>query len=323
MALKLADYRTRVFNDWCPGCGNFGILTSLQMALADLALQPSGVVIFSGIGCHGKTPHFVNAYGVHTLHGRALPFAIGTKLANPQLEVIVHGGDGDGLGIGAGHFVNTGRRNMDMTYIIHDNGVYGLTKGQASPTLKLGVQTKALSKPNINEGVNPIALALATGYTFIARSYCYDVQHLKETIKKAIVFRGMALVIVQQWCPTYNDINTKGWYNGEDRIDPATGKPIPRLYKLEETGYDGVVRKPEEAIPKTLAAMTKGYEWGDRIPIGVFYQNELVSTFQERIVQRIADYLKVPPAKQPIADADGRSVTSIKKMLDELKVTGD
>ncbi len=322
MALKIADYRTTVFNDWCPGCGNFGILTSLQMALTDLQLQPSRVVIFSGIGCHGKTPHFMNAYGVHTLHGRVLPFAIGTKLANPELEVIVHGGDGDGLGIGAGHFVNTGRRNMDMTYIIHDNGVYGLTKGQASPTLKLGVKTKALPKPNINEGVNPIALALATGYTFIARSYCYNVQHLKETIKKAIVHKGMALVIVQQWCPTYNDINTKEWYNGEDRKDPATGKAIPRLYGLEETGYDGVVRRPEEAVPKTIAALTKAYEWGDRIPIGVFYQNELISTFQERIAQRIASYLEVPPAKQVIADKDGRPVTSIRKLLDELKVTG-
>ena len=225
--------------------------------LSDLALQPSHVVIVSGIGCHGKTPHFVNAYGVHTLHGRALPFAIGIKLANPELEVIVHGGDGDGLGIGAGHFVNTGRRNLDMTYIIHDNGVYGLTKGQASPTLKLGVKTKAMPKPNINEGVNPIALALATGYTFIARSYCYDVGHLKETIKMAVRHKGMALVIVQQWCPTYNDINTKGWYTGEDRIDPVTGKPIPRLYKLEESGYDGVVRKPEEVIPKTVAALTR------------------------------------------------------------------
>ncbi len=322
MALKLADYRTPVFNDWCPGCGNFGILTSLQMALVDLQLPPSRVVIFSGIGCHGKTPHFVNAYGVHTLHGRALPFAIGAKLANPDLEVIVHGGDGDGLGIGAGHFVNTGRRNLDMTYIIHDNGVYGLTKGQASPTLRLGVKTKALSKPNINEGINPIALALATGYTFIARSYCYDVQHLKETIKKAIAHKGMALVIVQQWCPTYNDINTKEWYNGEDRIDPVTGKPVPRLYKLEETGYDGVVRKTEEAPQKAVAALTKAYEWGDRIPIGVFFQNELVSTFQDRISQRIANYLETPPAKQIIADEEGRSVTSIKRLLDELKVTG-
>jgi len=322
VALKLSDYRTQVFNDWCPGCGNFGILTSLQMALVDLALQPWRVVIVSGIGCHGKTPHFVNAYGVHTLHGRALPFAIGIKLANPDLEVIVHGGDGDGLGIGAGHFVNTGRRNLDMTYIIHDNGVYGLTKGQASPTLKLGVKTKAMLKPNINEGVNPIALALAAGFTFIARSYCYDVGHLKETIKMAVKHKGMALVIVQQWCPTYNDINTKGWYNGEDRIDPVTGKPIPRLYKLEESGYDGVVRKPEEVIPKTIAALTMAFEWGDKIPIGVFYQNELLSTYQERLSQRITTYPGTPPAKEIITDNKGEPVTSIKKMLYELKVTG-
>jgi 2-oxoglutarate ferredoxin oxidoreductase subunit beta len=322
MALKLADYRTPLFNDWCPGCGNFGILTALQMALVDLQLQPSGVAIFSGIGCHGKTPHWINAYGVHTLHGRALPFAIGAKLANPGLEVIVHSGDGDGLGIGAGHFVNTGRRNIDMTYIIHDNGVYGLTKGQASPTLKLGIQTKALPKPNINEGVNPIALALASGYTFIARSYAFDVAHLKETIKKAIQHRGMALVVIQQPCPTYNNINTKDWYSGEDRRDPATGKPVPRVYKLEETGYDGIVHSPEEMLQKSVAAITKSQEWGDRIPMGVFYQNELVSTYQERIAHRIAGYLENPPAKQVISDTEGKPVTSIAKMLEELKVTG-
>jgi 2-oxoglutarate ferredoxin oxidoreductase subunit beta len=322
MALKLADYRTPLFNDWCPGCGNFGILTALQMALVDLQLPPSGVVIFSGIGCHGKTPHWINVYGVHTLHGRALPFAIGAKLANPGLEVIVHSGDGDGLGIGAGHFVNTGRRNIDMTYIIHDNGVYGLTKGQASPTLKLGIQTKALPKPNINEGVNPIALALASGYTFIARSYAFDVAHLKETIKKAIQHRGMALVVIQQPCPTYNNINTKDWYSGEDRRDPATGKPVPRVYKLEETGYDGIVHSPEEMLQKSVAAITKSQEWGDRIPMGVFYQNELVSTYQERIAHRIAGYLENPPAKQVISDTEGKPVTSIAKMLEELKVTG-
>lgn len=322
MALKVSDYKKTGFNDWCPGCGNFGILTSLQMALSDLDMQPSHVVIVSGIGCSGKTPHFMNAYGVHTLHGRALPFAIGMKIANPELEVIVHAGDGDGLGIGAGHFVNAGRRNLDMTYIIHDNGVYGLTKGQASPTLKLGVQTKAMSKENINEGVNPIVLGLAAGYTFIARSYCYDVRHLKETIKKAILHKGMALLIVQQWCPTYNNINTKMWYNGEDRKDPLTGKPIPRLYKLEESGYDGIVRKQEEVIPKTMAAFTKAYEWGNRIPMGVFYQNELISTYQQRISQRIANYLAAPPARQIIADMNGKPTTSIKKMLDGLKVTG-
>jgi 2-oxoglutarate ferredoxin oxidoreductase subunit beta len=322
MALKLADYRTPLFNDWCPGCGNFGILTALQMALVDLQLPPSGVAIFSGIGCHGKTPHWINAYGVHTLHGRVLPFAIGAKLANPGLEVIVHSGDGDGLGIGAGHFVNTGRRNIDMTYIIHDNGVYGLTKGQASPTLKLGVQTKALPKPNINEGVNPIALALASGYTFIARSYAFDVAHLKETIKKAIQHRGMALVVIQQPCPTYNNINTKDWYSGEDRRDPATGKPVPRVYKLEETGFDGIVHSPEEVLQKSVAALTKSQEWGDRIPMGVFYQNELVSTYQERIAHRIAGYNEAPPAKQVISDLEGKPVISLAKMLDELKVTG-
>lgn len=321
MALKSTDYRTPVFVDWCPGCGNFGILTSLQMALADMALLPSRVAIFSGIGCHAKIPHFMNAYGIHTLHGRSLPFAIGAKLADPDLEVIVHSGDGDGLGIGAGHFVNAGRRNMDMTCIIHDNGVYGLTKGQPSPTLRLGVKTKALLKPNINEGINPIALALATGYTFIARSYCFDVVHLKETIKKAVRHKGMALVIVQQCCPTYNDINNKEWYAGEDRPDPMTGKPVSRFYKLEETGYDGVVRKPEEALPKTATALMKAYEWGDRIPLGVFYQNEFVSTFQERISHRITDYLKNPPAKQVIADGEGKSATNIKKLLEELRIT--
>jgi len=322
MALKLTDYRTPVFVDWCPGCGDFGILSAVQMALVDLQLAPSRVVIFSGIGCHAKLPHFVNTYGVHTLHGRTLPFAVGAKLSNPDLEVIAVIGDGDGLGIGAGHFVNTGRRNIDMTVLIHDNGVYGLTKGQASPTLKLGFQTKSLPKPNLNEGINPVALALASGYTFIARSYAYDVRHLKDTIKKAIQHHGLALVIIQQPCPTYNDINTKEWYGGEDQIDPATGKPVPRLYKLEETGYDGVVRSPEEAISKTVAALTKAQEWGDRIPMGVFYQNELVSTYQERISKRIPSYLVNPPAKQAISDTSGKSITSIQRMLEALKVTG-
>jgi len=322
MAPKLADYRTSVFVDWCPGCGNFGILSAVQMALVDLQLPGSKVVIFSGIGCSGKLPHFVNAYGIHTLHGRTLPFAIGTKLANPELEVIAVGGDGDGLGIGVGHFVNTGRRNVDMTYLIHDNGVYGLTKGQASPTLRLGLRTKSLPRPNINEGVNPIALALAAGYTFIARSYAYDVRHLKEAIKRAIQHRGMSLVIIQQPCPTYNNINTKEWYGGEDRIDPATGKPSPRLYKLEEAGYDGIVRKPEEASSKAIAALKKAQEWGEKIPIGIFYQNELVSTYQERISQQIPTYIENPPAKQVICDAKGNPITSIAKMLEELKVTG-
>lgn len=322
MATRISDYRTPVFVDWCSGCGDFGILTAVQMALAELELASSNVAIFSGIGCHAKLPHFVNACGVHTLHGRSLPFAVGAKLANPGLEVIAVMGDGDGLGIGAGHFVNTGRRNIDIVVLVHDNGVYGLTKGQASPTLRLGLRTKSLPKPNINEGINPIVLALAAGYTLVARSYAYDVLHLKETIKAAIRHRGLALVVIQQPCPTYNDINTKEWYAGEDRIDPKTGKPISRFYKLEETGYDGVVHSPEEALPKQAAALMKAQEWGDRIPIGVFYKNELVPTYQDRISQRIPGYLEKPPSKQVISDRDGAPTASIVKMLNELQVTG-
>jgi len=148
MALKLADYKTDVHNDWCPGCGDFGIVNALQMALAEMGIERDKATIFSGIGCSGKTSHFINTYGVHTLHGRVLTFAQGGKLANPEMTVVAVGGDGDGLGIGAGHFVAAGRRNVDMTYIIFDNGVYGLTKGQASPTLKLGEKTKSLPSPN-------------------------------------------------------------------------------------------------------------------------------------------------------------------------------
>jgi 2-oxoglutarate ferredoxin oxidoreductase subunit beta len=321
MALKLSDYRTPVFVDWCPGCGDYGILTALQMALVDLQLSPSNVAIFSGIGCHAKLPHFVKTYGVHTLHGRSLPFAVGAKLSNPGLEVIAVMGDGDGLGIGVGHFVNTGRRNIDMTVLIHDNGVYGLTKGQASPTLKLGLKTKSLPEPNINEGINPIALALASGYTFIARSYAYDVRHLKEMIKQGIQHQGLAVIVIQQPCPTYNDINTKEWYDGEDRRDSA-GKPIPRLYELEDTGYDGVVRTEEEAFSKRMAALTKAQEWGDRIPMGIFYKNELVSTYQERISGRISSYLQNPPAKQVISGRNGEPLTDIRGILEELQVTG-
>jgi len=321
MALKMSDFKTDVFVDWCPGCGNFGILAALQMALAELGLEPHHVVLVSGIGCSGKPPHFVKTYGVHTLHGRALPFAQGIKVANPELEVIVMGGDGDGLGIGAGHFVNAGRRNVDMIYLIHDNAVYGLTKGQASPTLKLGLKTKSLSKPNINEAVNPIALALIAGYTFVARAYAYDTKHLKEIIKQAIKHKGLAFVDILQPCPTYNDINTKEWYAGEDRIDPQTRKPQPRLYKLDEIGYDPFVRDLAEDLAKKLVAIEKAQEWGDRIPIGIFYKNELTTTFQERISKRIPFYLSNPPANQRISDETGTSATDINEFFEELKTS--
>jgi 2-oxoglutarate ferredoxin oxidoreductase subunit beta len=321
MGLKQSDFKTDVFADWCPGCGDFGIMTALQMALAELGLEPHQVVMVSGIGCSGKEPHNVKAYGVHTLHGRTLPFATGIKVANPELVVLAIGGDGDGLGIGAGHFVNTGRRNLDITYIIHNNGVYGLTKGQASPTLKLGLKTKALPKPNINEAVNPIALALVTGYTFVARSYAYDVKHLKETIKQAIQHKGLAFIDALQPCPTYNDINTREWYAGEDRKDPQTGKPQSRLYKLEETGFDPVVHSVAEEFEKKMSAMNKASEWGDRIPIGVFYKNELQPTFVDRFTSRIPFYRTNPPAKQRISDENGDSTADLTEFFDDLRTS--
>lgn len=320
MALKLTDYKTEVHNDWCAGCGDFGILSAIQMALADMQISKHAAAIFSGIGCSGKTPHFINTYGVHTLHGRVLPFAQGAKLSNPNLEIIAVGGDGDGLGIGAGHFVSAGRRNVDLLYIIFDNGVYGLTKGQASPTLKLGLKTKSLPQPNANNSVNPISLALIAGFTFIARGYSYEVRHLKDLIKKAIQHKGLAFLDVLQPCPTYNDINTKEWFQGIDNINPESGRQIPRTYKLEETGYDGVVRSDDEINNKMAKVVEKSNEWGDKIPIGIFYQNEHIPTFEDRITNRINNYRQSPPAMQSIADQQNKPISSISKMLDDLRI---
>ncbi len=303
-------------------CGDFGILNAVQMALAEMTIDPSNTVIVSGIGCSGKVPHFVRTYGVHTLHGRSLPFATGIKLANPNLEVIAAGGDGDGMGIGAGHFVNSGRRNVDMAYIVFDNGVYGLTKGQASPTLKLGVKTKSLPKPNINQGINPILLALAAGYTFVARGYAYDVRHLKDLIRRAIQHKGFAFVDVLQPCPTYNDVTTKEYWAGAGNLD-IEGKVMPRTYKLEEGGYDGVVRtgSDEEVAQKIQQAVPKSFEFGDHTPLGVFYQNEYIPTYEERLAGRMPSYRSNPPALQEIAHEDGTPLTNVQKMLDEIRVT--
>ena len=321
MAPKTSDYKNNVYVDWCPGCGDFGILGALEMALAELGLEPHKVVVVSGVGNSGKTPHFIKANGVHTLHGRLLPFAMGIKVANPDLEVIGVGGDGDGLGIGAGHFVNAGRRNIDMTYLLFNNGVYGLTKGQASPTLQLGLQTKSLPKPNINQAINPVALAITAGYTFAARAYSFDVVHLKDIIKQGIQHKGLALIDCLQPCPTYNDINTKEWFSGEDRKDPKTGKPQSRLYKLEETGFDPVVHDWNEDFKKKVAGMEKAQEWGDKIPVGVFYRNELEPAFHDRLTQRIPFYMQNPPAKQQLKDENGVSTVDLSEFLNDLKTS--
>jgi 2-oxoglutarate ferredoxin oxidoreductase subunit beta len=321
---KLADYKTAAHNDWCPGCGDFGILSSVQLTLADMQLAPHRVVIFSGIGCSSKLPHFVNTYGIHTLHGRSLPFAVGAKLANPDLTVIAAGGDGDGLGIGVGHFVSAGRRNVDFTYILFNNGVYGLTKGQASPTLRLGMKTKSLPQPNINDGVNPLLLALAAGFTFIARGYSYDVKHLRELIRQGIEHKGSAYIDVLQPCPTYNDINTKDWYGGDDRKDPQTGKALPRVYKLNQNGYDPMIgpnTDDAEIQAKLGHFIEKAMEWGERVPVGVFLKNDTVPSYDRRIAARIKNYFDAAPARRTIADAEGKPMADLAGFFEELRVT--
>jgi len=271
-------------------CGDFGILTGIQMALSQLNLDPDKVACFSGIGCSGKTPHYVKAYGFHTLHGRVLPVATGGRLVNSAVTVIAMGGDGDGYGIGAGYFVNSGRRNLDFTYLVHNNNVYGLTKGQASPTLAKGKKTKSMPEQAIQDGINPIAMAVAAGYTFIARAYALEPKYLAGIIAKAIRHRGSALVDVLQTCPTYNDLYTKEWYEGADLPEKRS-----RLYKLEDQGFDGVVHDvtdQQEVIAKKAAAVARSYET-EPIPIGIYYQAE-IPTYEDGVNGRIPALADTP-----------------------------
>ncbi len=292
------------WNDWCPSCGDFGILRAEEVAIKELGVDYNKTVIVSGIGCSGKAPHFFTqpVSGVHTLHGRAMAFATGIKLANPDLEVIVQAGDGDTFGIGVGHFVSSGRRNIDMTLIVHDNGVYGLTKGQASPTLQRGEKTKSLPKPNINDSINPTILALAAGYTFVARGFAYDVRFTADIIKAAVAHKGLAFVDILQPCPTYNDINTNEWYKA-------------RVYKPQ---IDSKVNSEKETIPKMERALELAKET-EKIPLGIFYQNELIPTFGERLKEDIPNYFEMHPAKQTI-EYNGTSTTKIDNLFSKLSI---
>jgi 2-oxoglutarate ferredoxin oxidoreductase subunit beta len=317
--LTAKDFQVPHPNDWCPGCGDFGILSSMQQALAKLGLEPHKVAMVGGIGCSGKAPYYFPSYGVHTLHGRLLPFAQGIKLANPELTVIGVGGDGDGLGIGAGHFVHAGRRNLDMTYILFNNEVYGLTKGQAAPTLALGLQPKSLPEPNIQGQLNSLMMAMAVGFTWIGRGYSYNVKKVVDLIVQAIEHPGLSYLDVLQPCPTYNNLHTKDWYAGKD-LDSGQ----PRIYWLEDTDYDPVVPEGADAftIQSHMAAfMAKAHEWGEEIPAGVFLENRSVSTFSERIEGRIAGYRDQPPARRQIADDAGKPTADLTKIFAEVRMT--
>ncbi|MDE2899550.1 MAG: thiamine pyrophosphate-dependent enzyme, partial [Chloroflexota bacterium] len=201
--LTAANFRSGINPDWCPGCGDFGVLNSLQRACAELGLQPHQILTVSGIGCSSNLPGYINAYGAHTLHGRSLAVATGAKLANHDLTVVATGGDGDGYGIGGNHFTHTARRNIDITYIVMNNQIYGLTTGQISPTSRLGMKTKSTPFGNVETPLNPLTQAIMNGATYVARAYSGDIRHTTALIRGAIEHKGFALVDVFSPCVTF------------------------------------------------------------------------------------------------------------------------
>lgn len=246
------SFKGPVKPNWCPGCGDYGLLSATTKVLSDFDYKPHETVIISGIGCSSSFPHWTTAFGVHALHGRALPVATGVKLTNPNLKVIVAGGDGDGYGIGVGHFVHTARKNVDLTYMVMNNQIYGLTLGQASPTSQTGHVTLLTPEGVEERPVNPISLALGAGSTFVARVFAGDGKHMRKIIKTAMEHDGFAFIDVLSPCVTFNKLNTYDWFK-------------ERVYKLEEVNHDHA---------NIGDAFVRSQEWGDKIPIGIFYQNQ-------------------------------------------------
>ena len=261
MEVTVKDYASAIKPTWCPGCGDYGILSAVKQALVQAGLAPHEVLIVSGIGCGSKLPDYARVNGFMTLHGRPLPVATGARLANHGLKVITVHGDGDSMGLGMGHFIHTARRNMEIVDLIQNNQIYGLTKGQYSPTSDPGFVTSTSPEGALETAVTPTALALAAGGTFIARGFAGDAKGLADLIAAAIQHKGYALVEILQPCVTFNRKNTYDWYR-------------ERVYNLAETGHDTSDR---------VAAFRKALEWGDRIPLGVIYQTRL-PTYEEQEV---------------------------------------
>ena len=269
--VTFTDFKGTVKADWCPGCGNFAQLTAIPMALAELGIKPENTVIASGIGCSSNMPEFMKAYGFHGIHGRSLPAASAIKWANSELTVIAYGGDGDGFNEGTQHFYHAARRNPDITYIVSDNQIFGLTTGQASPTSRLGMKTKTTPDGNIEPPINPVTMALNAGASFVAREFSGDVKHMQATIKKAVQHKGFSFIDVFSPCVTYNKDNTYDFFR-------------KRVYKVEDEKHD---------TSDYMAAYKRATEWGDRIPIGILYENNDM-TYEER-----DSVLNKPLIKQP------------------------
>lgn len=271
---------------WCPGCGNYMIRTALKMALEELNIKPHEVVIVSGIGQAAKMPHYIKVNGFNGLHGRAIPPAIGIKMANKDLNVIVESGDGDTYGEGGNHFIHGIRRNIDIAHFVHNNQIYGLTKGQGSPTTAMG-QITTLQFDGVKvEPLKPLALALTMGAGFVARGFSGDIPHLVGLMKEAIKYKGYALVDILQPCVVWNKVNTFSWYKN-------------RVYHLPET-YD--YTNKEEAMKKAL-------EFDDRIPIGILYKEEK-ETYLDKF-----DFIKEGP---PLVDVELDPLDA-EKLMDEFR----
>ena len=249
--VTVKDYGNSIPIAWCPGCGNFAILEALRKALVNIGLEPQQVLFVSGIGQAPKLPHYTHGNVLNGLHGRSLPAATGGKLANHELVVIGIDGDGGAYGEGVGHLLATMRRNINMTYMVHNNQVYGLTKGQASPTSDLGFVTKT-TPLGATQPLNPLAVALASDVSFLARGFAGDIEHLSGLLRMGIEHHGFALIDILQPCVSFNHRNTFQWYR-------------ERVYKLEDESYD-----PSDK----MAALTKAQERGNRIPIGLIYRSE-------------------------------------------------
>ncbi len=246
------QFDTTATNTWCPGCGNYAILNAVKQTLAEMTKEPWEVVAVTGIGCHGKFTDYIGVNGIHTIHGRVLPVATAIKLANHELTVLGFAGDGDGMNIGMGHYSHAIRRNVNMTYILHDNLIYGLTTGQTSPTSKKGYVSKTSPRGSWEKAINPLTQALTSGATFVSRVFAGEYDHFKTVLKQAINHEGFALVDVLQPCVSWNKVNTYQYYRD-------------RVVKLEEIGHN-----PRDWDMGYLRAE----QWGEKIPIGVFYISE-------------------------------------------------
>lgn len=274
-------YSSPVRPTWCTGCGNFAIWNALKRALAEAGLAPHQVMLISGIGCGSKLPDYTKANGYMTLHGRTLAVATGARLANHDMRVVCTHGDGDGYGEGGNHFVSAARRNVGIVDIVQNNRVYGLTKGQYSPTSPRGFATKTSPQGAIEAQFNPLAIALAAGATFISRGWSGDLKHLQWLIFEALQHRGYALVDVLQPCVTFNREYAYDWLR-------------PRVYKVrDDPDYD----PGDKAV-----AFAKTQESDERIPIGIIYRCETVPAYEEQVPALQAGALVKQPLRSKTAE---------------------